>query len=201
MHNHFDGPFMAADDSEDRSSGTGTSDSGDIADTDGTDTGPEPELADTKDRRVSSIEEDDSGDVIGDEGNEGPQLEDELGAVLNPPGDPDTLPGMVHDLGVDAALREEMFDNARNFGLDEQPINVNDERAFDDGLPGSWSDFSPVAAETSELENATPDGIAPRFANPNQDGGGHVKGPRVGGSGGIDGGPARTTPLPGTEES
>ena len=192
MHTHLDPLFAPADD-EDRRSGT---DAGDLTQQDDADSGPAPELADTKDRPVSRIEEDDSGD----EGNRGPQLEDELRAVLHPPGNPDTLPGMVRDLGVDPALREEMFDNARNFGLDEQPVSVNDERAFDDGLPGSWSDFSPVAAETAELENATPEELAPRFADPGQDGGGHIKGPRVGGSGGIDGGPRRTTPLPDKED-
>jgi|GEM_PF-5351664 len=107
--------------------------------------------------------------------------------------------GMQRDLGIDPALREEMLDNAVAYGLDEAPVNVNDERAFDDGLPGSWSDFSPVADENAPLENATPDGAA-RFADPNDDAGGTVDGPRVGGDGGFDGGPPRREPLQGTDD-
>ncbi|AFZ68235.1 hypothetical protein [Deinococcus peraridilitoris] len=96
--------------------------------------------------------------------------------------------GPTRDLGVPGELRQEMFENARIYGLDEQPMNVNDERAFDDGLPGSISDFSALSADN-------PEGSA-RFAEPNDDAGGEIKGPRVGGAGGIDGGPQRERPLP-----
>lgn len=100
--------------------------------------------------------------------------------------------GTLRDLGIDEDLRTEMLDNAVAFGLDEQPTNVNDERAFDDGLPGSWSDFSVVSADS-------PEGTT-RFADPNDDAGGEVRGPRVGGAGGFDGGPQRPRPLPGDED-
>lgn len=75
--------------------------------------------------------------------------------------------GPTRDLGVPGELRQEMFENARIYGLDEQPMNVNDERAFDDGLPGSISDFSALSADN-------PEGSA-RFAEPNDDAGARSK--------------------------
>ncbi|UBV43575.1 hypothetical protein LAJ19_05000 [Deinococcus taeanensis] len=100
--------------------------------------------------------------------------------------------GLAYDDGVDPSLRTEMLDNAMAYGTDFVPNNVNDEPAFDDGVPGSFSDFSTEGAQG---------GVgAPRLADPSLDAGGEVKGPRVGGSGGIDGGPPRTTPLPGSGE-
>lgn len=98
----------------------------------------------------------------------------------------------MRDLGIDPKLREEMLDNAVAYGLDVSPTNVNDERAFDDGLPGSWSDFSAVTEDA-------PEGTT-RLADPNDDAGGDVKGPRVGGAGGFDGGPPRATPLPDSDD-
>lgn len=99
--------------------------------------------------------------------------------------------GLTYDDGIDPSLRTEMLDNAAAYGEDFTPNNVNDEPSFDDGTPASFSDFSLPGDP----------GGAPRLADPNQDAGGEVRGPRVGGSGGIDGGPPRTRPLPGTEES
>ena len=100
--------------------------------------------------------------------------------------------GMTFDDGIDPSIRTEMLDNAMAYGDDFTPNNVNDEPSFDDGTPGSFSDFSVITP-------GTPDGTA-RLADPSNDAGGEVRGPRVGGSGGIDGGPPRTHPLPGTEE-
>lgn len=100
--------------------------------------------------------------------------------------------GALQDEGVDANLRTEMLDNAAAFGDDFVPNNVNDDPGFDDGVPGSFSDFSVTTPDTS--------GDAPRLADPSLDAGGEVKGARVSGSGGIDGGPPRTRPLPGTEQ-
>lgn len=94
----------------------------------------------------------------------------------------------IRDLGVPGELREDMSENARLFNEFDQ-TNVNDERGFDDGLPGSISDFSVVTGQGTQ-DSTT------RLADPNQDAGGEVKGARVGGSGGVDGGPERTTPLP-----
>lgn len=101
--------------------------------------------------------------------------------------------GAVYDDGIDPSLRTEMLDNAAAYGDDFTPNNVNDEPAFDDGVPGSFSDFSVITPDN-------PQGTT-RLADPSLDAGGQVKGPRVGGSGGVDGGPPRSTPLPGTEES
>lgn len=100
--------------------------------------------------------------------------------------------GVVYDDGIDPAIRTEMLDNAAAYGTDFVPNNVNDEPGFDDGVPGSFSDFSVVSADH-------PEGTT-RLADPSQDAGGEVRGARIAGSGGIDGGPPRTTPLPGTEE-
>lgn len=100
--------------------------------------------------------------------------------------------GVVYDDGIDPSIRSEMLDNAVAYGDDFTPNNVNDEPGFDDGVPGSFSDFSVITPDN-------PEGTT-RLADPSLDAGGRVKGPRVGGSGGIDGGPPRTTPLPGTEE-
>lgn len=100
--------------------------------------------------------------------------------------------GLAYDDGIDPSLRTEMLDNAMAYGTDFVPGNVNDEPSFDDGVPGSFSDFSVITPDTP--------GGTTRLADPSHDAGGEVKGPRVGGSGGIDGGPPRTTPLPGTEE-
>ncbi|MEF2279886.1 hypothetical protein V3W47_16455 [Deinococcus sp. YIM 134068] len=100
--------------------------------------------------------------------------------------------GALQDEGIDPSLRVEMLDNAMSFGDDFVPNNVNDDPGFDDGVPGSFSDFSVTTPGES--------GSAPRLADPSQDAGGEVKGARVAGSGGIDGGPPRTTPLPGTEQ-
>lgn len=101
--------------------------------------------------------------------------------------------GVVYDDGIDPDIRTEMLDNAAAYGTDFVPNNVNDEPGFDDGVPGSFSDFSVVSADN-------PEGTT-RLADPSQDAGGEVKGARVAGSGGIDGGPPRTRPLPGTEEN
>lgn len=101
--------------------------------------------------------------------------------------------GVLYDDGVDPDLRAEMMDNAAAYGTDFVPGNVNDEPGFDDGVPGSFSDFSVASSDQ-------PDG-APRLADPSQDAGGEVRGGRAAGSGGIDGGPPRTRPLPGTEEN
>lgn len=98
--------------------------------------------------------------------------------------------GMTVDDGIDPSIRTEMLDNAAAYGEDFTPNNVNDEPSFDDGMPASFSDFSLPGDP----------GGAPRLADPNQDSGGEVRGPRIGGSGGIDGGPPRSRPLPGTEE-
>ncbi|MBB5235119.1 hypothetical protein [Deinococcus budaensis] len=100
--------------------------------------------------------------------------------------------GVVYDDGIDPSIRSEMLDNAVAYGDDFTPNNVNDEPGFDDGVPGSFSDFSVITPEN-------PEGTT-RLADPSLDAGGQVKGPRIGGSGGIDGGPPRTRPLPGTEE-
>lgn len=98
--------------------------------------------------------------------------------------------GALQDEGIDPSLRTEMMDNAAAFGNDFVPNNVNDDPGFDDGVPGSFSDFSVATADGPDS--------GPRLADPSQDAGGEVKGARVSGSGGIDGGPPRTTPLPGT---
>ncbi|WP_216318468.1 hypothetical protein [Deinococcus aestuarii] len=100
--------------------------------------------------------------------------------------------GVAYDDGIDPALRSEMLDNAVAYGVDFAPGNVNDEPSFDDGTPASFSDFSVITADNAEGTT--------RLADPSQDAGGETKGPRVGGSGGIDGGPPRTRPLPGTDE-
>ncbi|SMB93663.1 hypothetical protein [Deinococcus hopiensis] len=100
--------------------------------------------------------------------------------------------GMAIDDGVDPSIRTEMLDNAVAYGDDFVPNNVNDEPSFDDGTPGSFSDFSVITPEN-------PGGTA-RLADPSNDAGGEVHGARISGSGGFDGGPPRTAPLPGTEE-
>lgn len=119
-----------------------------------------------------------SGDVTG--GNVGSPGDDALAGA-----------GVAYDDGVPADIRTEMLDNAVAYGDDFTPNNVNDEPAFDDGTPGSFSDFSVITPDN-------PDGTT-RLADPSQDAGGEVRGPRVGGSGGIDGGPPRARPLPGTD--
>ncbi|WP_235692430.1 hypothetical protein [Deinococcus aquaedulcis] len=120
-----------------------------------------------------------SGDVTG--GHPGPGTEGLTGA------------GIAYDDGIDPDLRAEMLDNALAYMDDEPPHNVNDEPGFDDGVPGSISDFSVVGPQT-------PGGVT-RLADPSFDAGGEVQGPRVGGSGGFDGGPPRTTPLPGSTDT
>ncbi|GAA5511357.1 hypothetical protein Dcar01_00064 [Deinococcus carri] len=100
--------------------------------------------------------------------------------------------GLAIDDGIDPSLRTEMLDNAVAYMPDSPPARVNDEPGFDDGMVNSISDFSVVTPENP--------GGTTRLADPSNDAGGEVKGPRVGGSGGIDGGPPRTRPLPGTEE-
>lgn len=132
-------------------------------------------------RDVAQVEADFpvSGDVTG--GRQGSGGNDALAGA-----------GMTFDDGIDPSLRTEMLDNAVAYGDDFTPNNVNDEPGFDDGTLGSFSDFSVITP-------GTPDGTT-RLADPNNDAGGEVRGPRVGGSGGIDGGPPRTRPLPGTEE-
>ncbi|MFC4425865.1 hypothetical protein [Deinococcus navajonensis] len=119
-----------------------------------------------------------SGDVTG--GNHAPGSDALAGA------------GVVLDDGIDPNLRTEMLDNAVAYADDTPPSNVNDEPGFDDGVPNSFSDFSVVSADT-------PGGVT-RLADPSFDAGGEVHGARISGSGGFDGGPPRTTPLPGTEE-
>lgn len=100
--------------------------------------------------------------------------------------------GNIRDEGVPGELREEMFENARLYYMHETTdmTNVNDEPGFDDGTYGSISDFSVVTGDD-------PEDSATRLADPNDDAGGEVRGPRVGGSGGIDGGPQRDHPLGG----
>ncbi|GHF56619.1 hypothetical protein HNQ07_003679 [Deinococcus metalli] len=120
-----------------------------------------------------------SGDVTG--GHRGSPGSDALAGA-----------GIAYDDGIDPSLRSEMLDNAVAYGDDFVPNNVNDEPSFDDGVPGSFSDFSVITPEN-------PDGTT-RLADPSLDAGGEVKGPRVGGSGVIDGGPPRTTPLPGSKD-
>lgn len=100
--------------------------------------------------------------------------------------------GLAFDDGIEPSLRTEMLDNAEAYMVDTPPANVNDEPGFDDGIPNSFSDFSVITPENP--------GGTTRLADPSHDAGGEVKGPRVGGSGGIDGGPPRTHPLPGTKE-
>ncbi|GBF07515.1 hypothetical protein DAERI_150033 [Deinococcus aerius] len=100
--------------------------------------------------------------------------------------------GMTFDDGIDPSIRSEMLDNAVAYGDDFVPNNVNDEPSFDDGTPGSFSDFSVITPDN-------PEGTT-RLADPGIDVGGEIKGPRVGGLGSVDGGPPRTHPLPGTEE-
>lgn len=118
-----------------------------------------------------------SGDVTG--GNHNPGTDALAGA------------GVVFDDGIDPSIRTEMLDNAAAYLDDAPPGNVNDEPSFDDGVPNSISDFSVITPDN-------PGGTA-RLADPSLDAGGEAKGPRVGGSGGFDGGPARTTPLPGDD--
>ncbi|BDP41113.1 hypothetical protein DAETH_10820 [Deinococcus aetherius] len=132
-------------------------------------------------RDVAETEDDfpRSGDVTG--GERGTTGSDALAGA-----------GVAYDDGIDPSIRTEMLDNAMAYGDDFTPNNVNDEPSFDDGTPGSFSDFSVITPDTP--------GGTTRLADPNQDAGGEVRGPRVGGSGGIDGGPARTRPLPGTTE-
>ncbi|GAA5532835.1 hypothetical protein [Deinococcus aluminii] len=101
--------------------------------------------------------------------------------------------GITFDDGIEPSLRTEMLDNAIAYSENTPPANVNDEPGFDDGVPNSFSDFSVVTADIP--------GGTTRLADPSFDAGGEVKGPRIGGSGGIDGGPPRTRPLPGTEEA
>lgn len=100
-------------------------------------------------------------------------------------------PGNIRDEGVPGELREDMFENARLFN-EFTPQNVNDEPGFDDGIGGSISDFDIAQGNAEES--------GPRLADPNHDAGGEVKGPRVGGSGAVDGGPPRRHPLPGQDE-
>lgn len=102
--------------------------------------------------------------------------------------------GMVRDEGVPGELREEMFENARLYRMHEntEMTNVNDEPGFQDGMPGSISDFSVVTGDGPEDSTA-------RLADPNDDAGGEVSGPRVGGAGGFDGGPQRGHKLKGEE--
>lgn len=98
----------------------------------------------------------------------------------------------IRDEGVPGELREEMFENARLLNTFDDTIetNVNDEPGFDDGVPGSISDFSVVTGR-EENDSTT------RLADPNDDAGGEVRGPRVGGDGAFDGGPERDHPLGG----
>ena len=107
----------------------------------------------------------------------------------------DSLSGIVRDEGVPGELREEMFENARLYNMREATdmTNVNDEPGFDDGTYGSISDGSVVTGDGPQDSTA-------RLAAPNNDAGGEVKGPRVGGSGAVDGGPPRTRPLPGDKQ-
>ena len=119
-----------------------------------------------------------SGDVTG--GNHSPGTDALAGA------------GIALDDGIDPSIRTEMLDNAVAY-LDDAPAgNVNDEPGFDDGVPNSISDFSVITPEN-------PGGVT-RLADPSFDAGGEVHGPRVGGSGAFDGGPPRTTPLPGSND-
>ncbi|MFB9994912.1 hypothetical protein ACFFLM_23460 [Deinococcus oregonensis] len=115
-----------------------------------------------------------SGDVTG--GNHRPGTEGLTGA------------GIALDDGIDPSLRTEMLDNALAYMDDTPPNNVNDEPGFDEGVPNSISDFSVVTKDM-------PGGVA-RLADPSFDAGGEVQGARISGSGGFDGGPPRTTPLP-----
>ncbi len=100
--------------------------------------------------------------------------------------------GMIVDEGVPGEIREEIFENARLYRMEEntEMTNVNDEPGFQDGIQGSISDFSVVTGEGPEDSTA-------RLADPNDDAGGEVRGPRVGGSGGFDGGPKRDHKLEG----
>ena len=132
--------------------------------------------------RAAEFDQDDlpvSGDVSGGADREG---NDGLAGA-----------GIVYDDGIDPTIRTEMFDNAIAYADDTPPSNVNDEPGFDDGVPNSFSDFSVVSSDT-------PDGTT-RLADPSLDAGGEVSGPKTGGSGAFDGGPARTTPLPGSQPS
>lgn len=100
----------------------------------------------------------------------------------------------IRDLGVPAELREDMFENARLFN-DFEREKINDEPSFNDGLPGDIADFDLVQGRDNAASAS-----GPRFADPNNDAGGEVHGPRVGGSGVVDGGPPRTHPLPGQDD-
>ena len=190
------------------SGGDHTTNDGDIPGVDDGVYDPEAERANAADNDVATLEGDEPGGALASAPQDPPYPGYVDDSVLATPGQIDPSeenddrmgPASMRDLGIDPELREEMLDNAVAYGLDEQPTNVNDERAFDDGLPGSWSDFSPVAAEGSGLDNTSPEGAA-RFADPNNDAGGETQGPRVGGAGGFDGGPPRATPLPGDSDN